>query len=156
MQNEQKTIEAAAQSYAEETAQKEHKGLESIKEDFIAGAIFWGNSTVDLLKSLSPGIQELAVERQKQIDKHGFTAEHHVDHTEWYADNQLQDAAVKLLAMDVIPGFSDVIPPTPERWDEDWFTNLAMRSQKERLIISGALIAAELDRLNEIEKNLNQ
>lgn len=61
MQNEQQFIEAAAQAYALETAEKEHKGTESIREDFIAGVVFWGNRTADLLSSLNP-LKELVSE----------------------------------------------------------------------------------------------
>ncbi|MBD8081110.1 hypothetical protein [Chryseobacterium caseinilyticum] len=149
MQNEQQFIEAAAQAYAIKTAEKEHRGTESIKEDFIAGVVFWGNRTVELLKSLTPGIQELAAERQKQIDKHGFTAEHHVNHPEWYENKQLIVAAASLLLQDLTP--EQASGDFPENWDEKWFADLLSRSEAERVIIAGALLAAELDRKNELD-----
>lgn len=91
------------------------------------------------------GSKLIAEERQKQIDKHGFTAEHHVNHPEWYEMDQLSRAAVSIL-------MPYEISLSPDNWDMEWFRNLKSRTKKERLIIAGALIAAELDRLNELEK----
>lgn len=92
------------------------------------------------------GVQLIGAEREKQIDKHGFTAEHHVNHPEWYEADQLKYAVKSILYPDSIHS------STPENWDVEWFENLMRRSNKERLIIAGALIAAELDRLSELEK----
>lgn len=110
------------------------------------------------METKSVGVELIAKERQKQIDKHGFTAEHHVAHPEWYdikqyaGDfNQLQDAAMKLLHVDV-RGIKKGEIPEPINWDKEWYLNLCDRPQKERLIIAGALIAAELDRLDQLEK----
>lgn len=94
---------------------------------------------------MKTGIELITEERQKQIDKHGFTAEHHALNTDkWYKESQLIEASIKL---------SYVIPDkkTPKNWSKPWFSNLCDRTHKERLIIAGALIAAELDRLNCIE-----
>jgi hypothetical protein len=90
---------------------------------------------------MKTGVQLITEEREKQISKHGFTGEHHFNHPEWYNKGQLIEAAVKL---------SNVIAynQTPENWDGQWFTNLCRRTHKERLIIAGALICAEIDRLN--------
>lgn len=110
------------------------------------------------MENKSVGIKLIAKERQKQIDKHGFTAEHHVAHPEWYDINniagnfkQLQDAVLKLLGLD-INGVKIEDTPHPVNWDKEWFHNLLGRPQKERLVIAGALIAAELDRLDQLEK----
>lgn len=97
------------------------------------------------MENLTIGSQLVAEERQKQIDKHGFTAEHHVNHPEWYEEDQLLKASASIL-------LPEEFSRTPENWDVAWFHNLKNRSRKERLIIAGALIVAELDRLAEIEK----
>ena len=46
---------------------------------------------------MKTGIELITEERKKQIDKHGFTAEHHVNHPEWYDRLQLEDAAINIL-----------------------------------------------------------
>lgn len=92
------------------------------------------------------GIELIAKERQKQIDKHGFTVEHSVSHNEWYAKGQLIQASLEILK-------PDTIPTTPDNWDKEWFKNLTERSHKERLVIAAALIAAELDRIELLENS---
>ena len=96
-------------------------------------------------KNMKTGIELIKEERQKQIDKHGFTAEHHVNHPEWYESDQLSRAAASIL-------MPNKISLAPDNWDMVWFRNLKGREKKERLVIAGALIAAELDRLELLEK----
>lgn len=100
------------------------------------------------MENLTIGAYSIAVERDKQIKKHGFTAEHHVNHPEWYSEGQLIYAA-NAISQGVN---SESYPDTPENWDEKWFRNLCDRTHKERFIIAGALIAAEIDRITELEK----
>lgn len=95
---------------------------------------------------MKTGIDLFTTERLKQIDKHGFTAKHHAEHPEWYENNQLQLAAFSLLSHEFYEQ-SEVDDTIPEGWDRDWFLDLHSRPHKERLIIAGTLIAAELDRL---------
>ncbi|MES2864117.1 MAG: hypothetical protein V4666_08365 [Bacteroidota bacterium] len=99
---------------------------------------------------MKSGIELITEERQKQIDKHGFTAEHHALNTDkWYGNNQLNYAVMYLIDEDYI--FSP--EAFPLNWDKEWFYRLNQKESKERLIIAGALIAAELDRLNYIGEN---
>lgn len=105
---------------------------------------------------MKTGIELISEERQKQIDKHGFTAEHHANHPEWYAESQLIDASRLLSYNDI----DDIFRPTaidfklhPNNWDEEWFIRLMNKPYKERLIIAAALITSELDRLNYLEIN---
>ena len=93
------------------------------------------------------GVQLITEEREKQISKHGFTAEHHANHPEWYDKGQLIEAA-NTLSMKEIK--SCLIPLN---WDQDWFTNLCKRPYQERLIIAAALIASEWDRLEYLQNN---
>jgi len=95
---------------------------------------------------LKNGCGLIAKERTHQIEKHGFTGEHHANHPEWYDKGQLIEAA-STLSMPVINGCA-----LPINWDKDWFERLIKKSHKERLIISGALLAAEIDRIIELEK----
>lgn len=106
-------------------------------------------------KFMKTGIELISEERQKQIDKHGFTAEHHVNHPEWYERLQLEDAAISILHP-LINMHSEWFPHTPKNWDKECFENLCKRDRRERLIIAGALIAAELDRLELISELQNE
>lgn len=96
---------------------------------------------------MKKGVELIADERQKQIDKHGFTGGHHADHPEWYDANQMVDAAQVLSER-----HNEFINWYPINWDHSWFRRLLDKPYKERLVIAGALIAAEIDRLQEIEK----
>lgn len=100
------------------------------------------------MEEMTIGIKMIAQERQKQIDKHGFTAAYHADHPEFYENKQLSQAAVSLLVQDLAP--HDLVTEIPSNWDVVWFQNLMDRGVIERLVIAGALIAAELDRLTEL------
>jgi len=95
---------------------------------------------------MKTGIEQIADERQKQIDKHGFTGKHHAEHPEWYDNYQLQFAATTLM-MHEFEEQLDIDALLPDGWDKEWFADLNNRSREKRLIIAGALIAAEIDRL---------
>jgi len=97
---------------------------------------------------MKSGIELITEERQHQIDKHGFTAEHHALNSEkWYNDDQLIEAANTLSMKEIVSCL------VPINWDIVWFEKLCQKPYKERLIIAGALISAELDRLNYLEEN---
>lgn len=94
---------------------------------------------------METGVQLIADERQfKQIEKHGFTAEHHAINPQWYDKGQLLFAANALSLPDNDFGRFAYMP---EGWDGDWFLKLMLKSYKRRLAMAGAFIAAELDRL---------
>lgn len=92
------------------------------------------------------GCHRICKERKKQIDKYGFTAEHHNNHPEWYEINQLQQAAHGLLAPELYEQ-AEVYDQLPEGWDQEWWNDMCNRPQEERLVISAALCAAEIDRM---------
>lgn len=101
---------------------------------------------------MKTGIELITEERQKQIDKHGFTAEHHfLNSDKWYSKDQLKTAAKYLLDENI--NEDELNNFVPINWDKEWFVKLNKKESKKRLIIAGALIAAELDRLNYIEEN---
>lgn len=95
---------------------------------------------------MKTGVQLITEEREKQISKHGFTGKHHFNHPEWYENGQLITASNRL-------SIKNTVPIPPKNWNVVWFTKLCLKTHRERLIISGALICAELDRLNYIEQN---
>ena len=66
------------------------------------------------------------------------------------SDFQLLDAAKKLLFKD-----SEYLPfsESPEGWSDDYFQELNDKPYLDRLILAGAFIAAEIDRVKELNKN---
>ena len=91
---------------------------------------------------MKSGIELIAYERQEQIIKYGSVIDEKARENGRY---QLAIAASKLLAFPAeVPNYQ--IPPT--EWDIDVFKKMIEKPYKERLVIAGALIAAELDRLN--------
>ena len=108
------------------------------------------------------GIQLIAQERQEQIEKHNRTIDMDV---ELNTVGQLGFAAVSLCSeydalghlggseLDRIAHFTRWIPIG---WDKEIWLKMISKPYKERLIIAGALIAAELDRLQyELPKENN-
>lgn len=91
---------------------------------------------------MKTGIELFTEEREKQIYKHGFTGEHHFNHPEWYNERQIIQAATLLTLEDLRQNTW-----YPKNWDGKWFYELCNRPYSERLVISGALIASEINRL---------
>lgn len=88
------------------------------------------------------GIELITQERQEQIIKHGRTLEADIrDNT----NQQLSLGALMLLSVD----YEEGIDPEayPNGWDNDICLKMINKPYKERLTIAGALIAAELDRI---------
>jgi hypothetical protein len=98
------------------------------------------------------GIDHIFKERQRQIDNHGFTAKHHAKNPQWYDKGQLIYAAIRLVDYDK-DSFTEIYKKlVPENWDLEWWERLCDKPKEERKIIAGALISAELDRLDYLEK----
>lgn len=88
------------------------------------------------------GIQLIEKERKEQIEKHGISIKNDADYNR---DGQLLVAAKRLLSDNKL---SDVILHNPPKaWNRAIWIRMCSKSYKQRLIIAGALIAAELDRL---------
>ena len=90
---------------------------------------------------MKTGIELITDERQKQINKHGKDAKHDSLHNNF---RQLNDAAIMLL-----DGYhsQDEENSEPFQWDPESWYELSTKDRKDRLIIAGALIAAEIDRI---------
>lgn len=84
------------------------------------------------------GVELITKEREEQLEKHGWSEEHDDAHKE----EQLTGVALYALTWD--EGF------WPEDWDDDQMIKIAAKTDKERLIVAGALIAAEIDRLTRL------
>jgi len=102
---------------------------------------------------MKTGIEQIAQERAEQIEKHGRTLEsdrkqnNHYQLSQaasllCYVDPEEVDAAY--LEDDDMPLFDHLVPTL---WDGTLFNRMMRKDYKERLVIAGALIAAEIDRL---------
>lgn len=95
---------------------------------------------------MNTGIDLIKKEREEQILKHGRTTELDIQTNK---GKQLADAA-SILASPQIGTPRKRLSVMPSDWDDTISLKMCSKSYKERLIIAGALIAAELDRLTAI------
>lgn len=113
---------------------------------------------------MKTGSELISIERQRQIDDEEWTAEHDDEHT----DSSLALAAicyatpVKLYKQDCYAQSVEFSDPWPSSWDDGFDSRIRFidgntipdpntYSDKKRvdlLVKAGALIAAEIDRLN--------
>lgn len=83
---------------------------------------------------MSTGAELIAAERRRQIEIEGYTPEHDAEHR-----TQLRKAAIAYL----LPNRAD------EWWPWDWsYWKPSGTDQIRNLVKAGALIAAEIDRLD--------
>lgn len=95
------------------------------------------------------GVLQIADERSEQFDKHNRTVELDFKNNRNF---ELAYAAQLLIKWPGImpPGIPERLTP-PKGWDEKIFLHMIQKPYKERLAIAGALLAAEIDRLQYIE-----
>ena len=86
------------------------------------------------------GVELISLERKKQVEELGRTLEHDIVHN---PDGELEQGAYALLA--------DEEDYFPVKWDAEVCKKMVSKSHMDRLIMAGALIAAEIDRLNGIK-----
>ncbi len=103
------------------------------------------NSVSPTNKNMKTGIELIAQERKEQIEKHGRTIEKDVIENIHY---QLSEAAGLLTALEMDDFIGDEESTCPIGWSEVIWSRMYNKPYKERLIIAGAFIAAELDRLH--------
>jgi hypothetical protein len=87
------------------------------------------------------GLELIAIERQEQLEKHKHTIE---SDKNFYNDGQLLEVAGALISTDMVG--------VPDNWNVKQFNYMMSKKHKEKLIIAGALICAEIDRLQAIEE----
>lgn len=98
------------------------------------------------------GIELIAQERQEQIEKHKWNDTENT----WYL---LELAKYNLLDDDNVTEKDNIRKHIINNDKENnnvwpgWFTKFDFKTKIERLTVAGALIAAEIDRLNKIENN---
>jgi hypothetical protein len=99
------------------------------------------------MEKTKTGIELIAQERQEQIEKHGRTIDRDIAEND---KNQLSSGASILalnypfICLEVYDVEESHCPPD---WDQELWCKMVNKPYKERLIIAGALIAAEIDRL---------
>lgn len=117
---------------------------------------------------MKTGSELISEERQRQIEKEGFTPGH--DDDSFHDEGQLARAAVcyasPVLIFEVDDGGKSIIfnDPWPQDWDLEWDKrrtepyghilaneNLSGVERVRNLVKAGALIAAEIDRLQRIK-----
>lgn len=89
---------------------------------------------------MKTGIELIAEERKEQIEKHGWTAEHDATH---YCE-------------EIIDAAEYAIRPNKDNGDKcGWISfqlKIVKKNRIDQLKVAGALIAAEIDRLQSITK----
>lgn len=102
-------------------------------------------------------IELIAQEREEQLTKHGRTIEKDVAENN---EGQLTDAAATL-TVEVPEGLKGVYIKSIEKqppigWSQEIWSKMIEKSYKNRLIIAGALIAAEIDRVDYLSKQTSE
>lgn len=92
---------------------------------------------------MKTGIELIAAEREEQIKKHSRTIE---DDVKYNSNGELALGAEMLLAKEHEEGIDP--ESYPDGWDREICDRMMRKPYEERLVIAGALIAAEIDRLN--------
>ncbi len=91
------------------------------------------------------GIELITIERQEQIEKHGYDSDFIKDNPQYYQGKELAWVAEMALAVEHEEGIDPFVYPS--EWPAEDIDKILRKPYKERLIIAGALIAAEIDRL---------
>lgn len=98
---------------------------------------------------MKTGIELIAEERARQVSKEGWTPEHDDDHD----NGSLAAVAAQyaLIAREQVLGDKGPFAPTPGLWpwDVEWFKP---KDSIRNLVRAGALIAAEIDRIQRAAK----
>ena len=97
-------------------------------------------------KMKKTGIELIADERKEQILKHGFDTNHDAMYNDPNAHHQTGE--LTYAALHALWPEGQFYPRTFEKWFADKITT---KTYKERLIIAGALLAAEIDRIQNLE-----
>lgn len=95
------------------------------------------------------GIEAIAAERRRQIEAEGWTAEHDDQHTDESLAivAALYAAPFSLFTMEQGEGWVEFHDPWPSELGDEWDRRQDF-DRRRRLVVSGALIAAEIDRLD--------
>lgn len=89
---------------------------------------------------METGAEQIVKEYGEMRNKHGYTLQQDVQYNK---GGQLRQAAVALICDH---GSGD-ISQLPAGWDDPTCRHMIEKSYRDRLVIAGALIAAEIDRV---------
>jgi hypothetical protein len=98
------------------------------------------------------GIELISKERREQIDKHGISVRNDV----LYNSNPCSYYNTMPIIVGVIGLLDEKFNHIPPHWNGKTVMHMRSKPYKEKLIIAGALIAAEIDRLQLIEEQEKQ
>lgn len=93
---------------------------------------------------MKTGIELIATERSEQIEKHGYHLTHDVKH---HDGGELIIAAEAIIDHITSDSEIDEIGSFPASWEDAYCFKILRKSKIDKLVIAGALIAAEIDRL---------
>lgn len=96
---------------------------------------------------MKDGLYLITKERNEQILKHGFDYVH--DKSPGHCSGELVGAAIYLLAK--VPRGAQ-LGRWPETWDKKYKEKFDQKNQIDKLAVAGALIAAEIDRLQRTDR----
>lgn len=119
------------------------KALREAKRKTVAEFTGWITGSAEIrgrkykiTKRKMTGIELIAKERQEQIEKHNWS----LDHDKYVnSDGQIMKAVDSLILC--------VHEQWPSDWDPVYYWNITRKPATERLAVIGALIAAEIDRI---------
>jgi hypothetical protein len=89
------------------------------------------------------GLQLITKEREEQIKKHRYTPEVDKQNNKF---RELAKAAQVLISNEYLDK-RQALMAMPSEWDNEACLKMVSKTYKERLIIAGAFIAAEIDRV---------
>lgn len=92
------------------------------------------------------GVLEILAERLEQLEKHGKTTEYDL---RFNSTHQLTKAAKSLLWT-----WGESAPMSIEGWDSELCNKMMKKPYRDRLVVAGALIAAEIDRIDAVDKTI--
>ena len=95
------------------------------------------------------GIELIKKEREDQLLKHGIPIYGDVRYNSM--PTSYHDLTPLILGAIYILDDSGEFIDKPEHWDEEMLENILSKDYEDRLVIAGALIAAEIDRVQYIE-----
>ncbi len=103
---------------------------------------------------MTNGVREIAIERDDQIREHLFSIDNDVKN---HKGRELLIAAIKVVSLGDFASFPIDMQRVLNELDtgsisDDFYLKVMKKPYKHRLIIAGALIAAEIDRISELEK----
>ena len=96
---------------------------------------------------MKTGIELITKERQEQIEKHRRTIEEDVKYN---SNKELSIVAQELLEQ------QPSVQNTPHNWRNPILHKMLSKPYMDRLIIAGALICAEIDRLKALEGKIKE